>query len=94
MIYPELLGSREGSFWESFVAEARGRGEGEEGREGGGLLVEFWEIWSEMHKLADGPCRVAESGVTLEGLGSARQGLSAKGGAEAWIFLKHLEDMF
>ena len=47
---------------------------------------------SETNTLVDALSRVAESGVTPEGLGSARQGLLAKRGAEAWTFLNRLKD--
>ena len=48
-------------------------------------------IWSEMNKLADALSRVAESGVTPDSLGNAREAPLAKRGAEAWTFLKHLK---
>ena len=59
-----------------------------------GHELEGIHIWSEieMNTVTDALSRVAESGVTPEGLGSARQAPLAKRGAEAWTFLKHLKD--
>ena len=57
-----------------------------------GHELEEIHIWSDMNKLADALSRVAESGVTPQVLGSAREAPLAKRGAEAWTFLKHLKD--